>query len=452
LLKFTVVQTVHVSHTMPALNAMTGWTDIRTKKLAPRMECLANVNTQIEDFMKHLYVIGVVSFQGLEGALRPMLPACTATLLMYAHFGPTHLLVHKMVWAVEKAKIHGNTTATPADTLVKWGAQIQTDFIHHNPDCPDCNVADLHLACHGSVSLSALILANTLRDFGYTSCKADPDIWTKPKTKPNGDKYWEYVLVYVDDILCISHEPKKFMEMLQAKYILKKGSVGEPTACLGAEVCKHYIESLEDPTKVRWALSLDKYVDRAVNEVERQLSEAGRKLKTKVKTPLSLGYQPELDKMPELDARRANYCQGLIGILHWMCELGRVDILVDVSKLSRYLAAPREGHLEQVFHIFAYLKHHPKSRMVFDDHEMVHDMTKFVQCDWSEFYPVAAEAEPLNAPELHGKSVTMMCYVDADHAGCHETRCLQSGVLIYANKAPILWYLKRQNTVETSTF
>jgi hypothetical protein len=95
-----------------------------------------------------------------------------------------------------------------------------------------------------------------------------------------------------------------------------------------------------------------------------------------VKTPFSLDYRPELDETPELDARRANYYQGLIGILHWTCKLGRVDILVDVSKLSRYLAAPREGHLEQLFHIFAYLRRHPKSRMVINDHEMIHDMTK----------------------------------------------------------------------------
>jgi hypothetical protein len=125
----------------------------------------------------------------------------------------------------------------------------------------------------------------------------------KPKSKPNGDKYWEYVLVYIEDILCISHEPKKFMEMLQAKYTLKEGSVGELTAYLGVEVCKHYIESSEDPTKARWALSSDKYVDCAVKEVERQLSEADRKLKTKFKTPLSLDYRPELDEMPELDDR-----------------------------------------------------------------------------------------------------------------------------------------------------
>jgi hypothetical protein len=46
----------------------------------------------------------------------------------------------------------------------------------------------------------------------------------------------------------------------------------------------------------------------------------------------------------------------------------------------------------------------------------------------------------------------MSCFVDADHAGCRVTRRSHSGVLIYINRAPILWYSKRQNTVEASTF
>ena len=295
-------------------------------------------------------------------------------------------------------------------------------------------------------------LANTLRDFGYFSCRADPDIWMKAQVKPNGDTYWEYALVYVDDILCISHEPKVLMDFLSTKYTLKAGSVGEPTNYLGAEIKKWNIEGSDDPLKTRWAMSSDAYVRRAVGEVERTLGDVGKKLATKVKTPLSTDYKPELDQTPELDAKRANYYQGLIGILRWMCEIGRVDILVDVAKLSRYLAVPREGHLEQVFRVFAYLKHHASSTMVFDDNEPVHDLTGQVHCDWAEFYPGACEAVPPNAPELRGKSVSMTCYVDADHAGCHVTRRSQSGVLIFVNKVPILWYSKRQNTVETSTF
>jgi hypothetical protein len=49
-----------------------------------------------------------------------------------------------------------------------------------------------------------------------------------------------------------------------------------------------------------------------------------------------------------------------------MVELGRVDIYHEVSVLSQYLALPRAGHLEAVYHIFAYLNKHDKSSIVFD--------------------------------------------------------------------------------------
>ena len=125
-----------------------------------------------------------------------------------------------------------------------------------------------------------------------------------------------------------------------------------------------------------------------------------------------------MDVTPLLDAKRTNYFQGLIGILRWICELGRIDILVDVAMLSRFLAEPRRGHLEQAFHIFAYLKKYDTSAMMFDDTEPFFDEGRFKKCDWTEFYPGAAEAIPPNAPEPRGKSVVMSCFVDADHAGC----------------------------------
>ena len=81
------------------------------------------------------------------------------------------------------------------------------------------------------------------------------------------------------------------------------------------------------------------------------------------------------------------YFQGLIGIVRWMCELGRVDILVPVAMLSRYLAAPREGHLDQVFHIFAYLKQYNRSTMVFDDTEPQFDESRFAKCEWADRRP-----------------------------------------------------------------
>jgi hypothetical protein len=159
-----------------------------------------------------------------------------------------------------------------------------------------------------------------------------------------------------------------------------------------------------------------------------------------------------LDQTAELDAQRLNYYQGLVGVLRWICELGRVDILMPVSLMSRYLVSAREGHLQQLFHVFAYLKQYDRSTMVFDDTEPTYDPRRFATQDWSKYYPDAKEAIPENMPEPRGKPVMMTCFVDADHAGCQLTRRSHTGVILYINRAPIIWYSKRQNTVESSTF
>jgi hypothetical protein len=135
-----------------------------------------------------------------------------------------------------------------------------------------------------------------------------------------------------------------------------------------------------------------------------------------------------------------------------MVELGRIDIMVPVSMLASQIAAPREGHLEQIFHLYAYLKQHERSTMVFDDTQPDIDKSRFMQCDWHEFYPEAEEAVPTNAPEPRGNPVSIHCFVDADHGGCRLTRRSQTGVIIFLNRAPVVWYSKKQNTVKSLTF
>ena len=56
----------------------------------------------------------------------------------------------------------------------------------------------------------------------------------------------------------------------------------------------------------------------------------------------------------------------MIGSLRWAVEIGRVDILLEVSNMSSQLALPREGHLEQVLHIIGYLKEHKKLGLMMD--------------------------------------------------------------------------------------
>ena len=55
-------------------------------------------------------------------------------------------------------------------------------------------------------------------------------------------------------------------------------------------------------------------------------------------------------------------------------------------------------------------------------------------------------------PLPRGESVSTHCFVDSDHAWNTVTRRSQTGLLLFVNSAPIVWYSKRKNTVETSTF
>ena len=46
-------------------------------------------------------------------------------------------------------------------------------------------------------------------------------------------------------------------------------------------------------------------------------------------------------------------------MLRWVTEIRRVNVLHETLLMSQYQAIPREGHLEQVLHIFALLEKKP---------------------------------------------------------------------------------------------
>ena len=80
------------------------------------------------------------------------------------------------------------------------------------------------------------------------------------------------------------------------------------------------------------------------------------------------------------------------------------------------------------------------------------DMSDFKECDWKIFYGDVKEAVPPGAPVVRGKEVDLRLYVDSDHAGEHLTRRSHTGFFIFLNMAPVIWFSKRQPTVETSVF
>jgi hypothetical protein len=87
---------------------------------------------------------------------------------------------------------------------------------------------------------------NSIRDMGFEPTVADPDVYRRPFAKPDGFKYYEFIPVYVDDVLIISHAAGEHLKVIQATYELNPTSVGPPTRYLGADVEK--VTRPGDPT------------------------------------------------------------------------------------------------------------------------------------------------------------------------------------------------------------
>jgi hypothetical protein len=291
------------------------------------------------------------------------------------------------------------------------------------------------------------LLADTLVDIGYKPTKADPDVWLRPAAKTNGFEYYELVLCYVDDILCISDNPKATLFDLTSVFKLKDDKIEPPDVYLGAQLDKMIIGDVEC-----WTMSAEKYVTASVKNVDEALAKRGLRLPSKCYTPLASDYRPELEISPELKSDGIQLYQELIGVLRWAVELGRVDVLLEVALMSTYMAMPREGHLQQLYRIFGYFKLYPKRKIAFDFQHPRIDERMFKEYDWCDFYRDATEAIPTDMPQPRGNPMSTHCFVDASHGSDRATRRSQTGILLFCNKAPIIWHSKRQNTVEASTF
>ena len=241
-----------------------------------------------------------------------------------------------------------------------------------------------------------------LAGLGFESTRADPDVWIRAAVRSDGHKYYEMLFVYVDDILAVSHKAKEVIEEVTAFYKAKEGSIKEPDIYLGANIAK-----IQTPDgREIWTSSPREYVRNAIKTVERLFDEDGEGyvLKSNAKNPFPSGYRPELDVTDELGDELASRYLQLIGICRWAIELGRIDIFHEVSCLSQYQASPRIGHLEALYHVFAYLKKHPDmGRIGYDPKTPLIDESVFQHnADWKDFYGDVVEELPARMPEPLG--------------------------------------------------
>jgi len=304
-------------------------------------------------------------------------------------------------------------------------------------------------------------LAKVLLDdenLGFHMCKADNDVWYRAATQPDGTKYYEYILVYTDDILCLSMNPKSILDYLDQRFLLKPESRGQPKTYLGADIAPY--SHSHEPDVHCWSMGSHTYLtvcERGNEERGTHLEGLGLALKKKVSTVLPHEYRPELDVSKECNEEEVSQYHQRIRVIRWAEELGRVDICTEVSVMAAHCAMPRKGHLDAVWHMFAYLKRHDKSKMVFDSSSPTFSVktNKLPRPDWLDFYKDVQEQVPHDAPEPRGQAVELTAFVDSDHALMHGdtvTRRSRTGIFLFIQNAPIVWFSKKQTSVETSIF
>jgi len=88
-------------------------------------------------------------------------------------------------------------------------------------------------------------------------------------TRPDDNVWYSaYILCYVDDILCIYHDPMSVMNEINGYLPLKPSSVGGPDTYLGAK-----LKQTRLPNGVwAWGLSHSKYVAQAAKNCQMHLT------------------------------------------------------------------------------------------------------------------------------------------------------------------------------------
>ena len=92
-----------------------------------------------------------------------------------------------------------------------------------------------------------------------------------------------------------------------------------------------------------------------------------------------------------------------------------------------------------MFHVFAYLKKHHNTEMVFGPSYPEIDQNQFERQAWSHtvYGDSLTEDLPPNIPDPRGLIFVLSTYVDSDHAGNTITCRSQTRFLVYCNSALI---------------
>jgi hypothetical protein len=112
-------------------------------------------------------------------------------------------------------------------------------------------------------------LSECMKHLGWHPYRVDRDLWMKAETRPDdGVSYWAYILIYVDDILCVHHDPGSPLGNMDEYFKMKEGSIQVPIFFLGAKLNNTVLPN----GVVAWGMSSSKYVQSAVQNVKEYMA------------------------------------------------------------------------------------------------------------------------------------------------------------------------------------
>ena len=247
----------------------------------------------------------------------------------------------------------------------------------------------------------AEVVHGILRDMKFLPSTADRCSWLR---KAPNLRCYEYIAVYVDDLCIAAESPSAMIQIFKTKYHLKVKGDGKLTYHLGADY-------FEDPDGT-FVSQPKKYIDKLADTYRRLFNDDPPK---GYKTPLVKNDHLELDTSEILERDMAAKYLTMVGQLQWLVTSGRFDIHAQVATMSRFRAAPRQGHMDRLKMIYSYAIRSKDYAIRFRTDQPDYSYLPDHDFDWTySVYGHVQEILPDDMPEPLGKAVITTPAMDAN--------------------------------------
>ena len=151
----------------------------------------------------------------------------------------------------------------------------------------------------------------------------------------------------------ISTDPRSVLEGPKGGTVeFKNDKTKIPEMHLGAKLQKKSIDGISC-----WTVPSEECVKAAVKAIRTSILENNDwSIPEGARTPMNIEFVAGLDNSRELGPNDITSHQEMIGMLQRATELGRVDILCEISILSQHQASPRVNNVKQPLQVFSCLE------------------------------------------------------------------------------------------------